>query len=52
MTNIEIVNSFHSVTGELEQYIIIDNGDGSFTSMTKKHYDTMQEAPQNLGGIN
>lgn len=34
------------------EHVIIDNEDGSFTSMTKEHYDAMQEAQQNLGGIN
>ena len=32
-------------------HIIIDNGDGSFTSMTKAHYDELQkQAEQSIGG--
>lgn len=34
------------------EHVIIDNEDGSFTSMLKSTYDAMQEAQQNLGGIN
>lgn len=28
--------------GGVETHALIDNGDGSFTSMTKAHYDAMQ----------
>ena len=42
MTNFKIVEveSF----GETVEHIIIDRGNGEFTSMTKAHYDSLQEA--------
>jgi hypothetical protein len=38
MENIEIVES----PLDNVKHIIIDHGDGSFTSMTKEHYDKLQ----------
>lgn len=35
---IEIENAF----GEKVQHVIIDRGNGEFTSMTKAHYDELQ----------
>jgi hypothetical protein len=31
------------ITVDEVEHAIIDNGDGSFTSMTKAHYDALQE---------
>lgn len=50
MKNIEIIE-VENLDGTKTEHIIIDNGDGSFTSMTKAHYDELQ-AQQNLRGIN
>ena len=33
--------------GETVTHAIIDNGDGSFTSMTKAHYDELEAAKEN-----
>lgn len=40
MDNIKIieVESF----GEITEHVIIDRGNGEFTSMTKEHYDLLQ----------
>jgi hypothetical protein len=45
MDNVKIVEveSF----GEIQKHVIIDNGDGSFTSMTKAHYDELEAAKEN-----
>jgi hypothetical protein len=45
MENIEIVEV--ETMGEVTQHVIIDNGDGSFTSMTKAHYDELEAAKEN-----
>jgi hypothetical protein len=37
MTNIETVENFDGI-----EQVIIDNGDGSFTSMAKATYEAMQ----------
>lgn len=37
MTNIEIVENFEGI-----EQVIIDNGDGSFTSMAKATYDAIK----------
>jgi hypothetical protein len=33
--------------GLVTEHVIIDNGDGSFTSMTKAHYDELEAAKEN-----
>jgi hypothetical protein len=43
MTNIKEVTN--ELTGEIS--IVIDNGDGSFTSMTKARYDELEAAKEN-----
>jgi hypothetical protein len=45
MEKIEIVEV--ETMGEVTQHVIIDNGDGSFTSMTKAHYDGLEAAKEN-----
>ena len=45
VTLIEIENR----NGELETTVIIDRGNGEFTSMLKSHWDEL-EAQQTLGG--
>jgi len=46
MDNVTIVKDYFD-----NEYVIIDNGDGSFTSMTKDHYDELQkQADQPIGG--
>lgn len=42
ITEIEVQNS----AGELVKHIIIDNGDGSFTSMVKARWDEQQANQQ------
>ncbi len=43
--NYELVE-VESLNG-IEQHVIIDNGDGSFTSMTKAHFDELEAAKEN-----
>ena len=47
MTNIEIVKNFDGI-----EQIVIDNGDGSFTSMSKATYEAQQaeQSTQPIGG--
>lgn len=51
MNNIEIIE-VENLDGSKSKHVIIDRGNGEFTSMPKEVYDAMQEAQQNLGGIN
>lgn len=48
MTNIEIVEIPNS-DGTITESVVIDNGDGSFTSMLKSAWDELQ-AQKELGG--
>jgi len=41
MENIKIIES-ESITGEMKTYVIIDRGNGEFTSMLKSTYEAMQ----------
>jgi hypothetical protein len=49
MENITLVEKTDEISGEVTQHIIIDNGDGSFTSMLKSTWDEL-EAQKELGG--
>jgi hypothetical protein len=42
MTNIQIVELTNPYTNEVIEHVIIDRGNGEFTSMTKEHYDAQQ----------
>jgi len=42
MDKIEIIEVTNRITGEAETHIIIDRGNGEFTSMLKSTYDAMQ----------
>jgi hypothetical protein len=48
MDNIQEVEVENILTGELIKHIIIDRGNGEFTSMLKSTYDEQQA--QQLGG--
>lgn len=50
MTNIEIVEISNS-DGSITKSVVIDNGDGNFTSMLKSTWDELQ-AKQSEGGLN
>ncbi len=43
MTNIEIIENFDGI-----EQVVIDNGDGSFTSMSKATYDAQEAAKNDL----
>lgn len=43
MENITIIEVEDPITKETTQHVIIDRGNGEFTSMTKEHYDKIQE---------
>lgn len=41
MDNIQIVE-VTGIDGTVTEHVIIDRGNGEFTSMTKEHYDELQ----------
>jgi hypothetical protein len=43
ITEIEV----EKIDGSTVTHVIIDNGDGSFTSMTKTHFDELEAAKEN-----
>ena len=49
MSNIQIVE-LETLQGT-EVGVIIDNGDGSFTSMSKAHYDELEAAKDQSGTL-
>ena len=49
MENIEIITITYSLTNETSEHVIIDRGNGEFTSMLKSVYDEQQKAAE-LGG--
>ena len=42
MENVTFIEVTDSVTNQLAEHAIIDNGDGTFTSMLKSEYDRQQ----------
>jgi DNA/RNA endonuclease YhcR with UshA esterase domain len=44
--NYEIIE-VEQLDGSKVEHIILDNGDGSFTSMTKAHFDELEAAKEN-----
>ena len=51
MENVTFIETVHHLTNEVIEHAIIKNADGSFTSMTKAHYDELQkQADQPIGG--
>jgi DNA/RNA endonuclease YhcR with UshA esterase domain len=44
--NITVIE-MENIDGSTTEHVIIDNGDGSFTSMTKAHYDELEAAKEN-----
>jgi hypothetical protein len=46
MTNIEIIE-IQERDGTFVEHVIIDRGNGEYTSMTKAHYDELQAAKEN-----
>jgi hypothetical protein len=49
MSNIREIEVQNALTGETEIYVIIDRGNGEFTSMLKSTWDEQQKAAE-LGG--
>ena len=49
MNNIEEIEIEDSLRGELVKYVIIDKGNGEFTSMFKIDYETQLEKAKELG---
>ena len=43
MDNVTFETKISPVTGEEIEYAYIDHGNGEFTSMTKAHYEALQE---------
>ena len=46
MENIEIIEK-ENAAGELVEYVIINRGNGEYTSMTKAHWDELEAAKEN-----
>jgi hypothetical protein len=44
MNNVTFLQVIDSITEEVKEHALIDNGDGSFTSMLKSTYDEQQAA--------
>jgi hypothetical protein len=42
MENVNFIEMTDPYTNEVTEHAIIDHGDGSFTSMTKAHYEAQQ----------
>jgi hypothetical protein len=55
MTNIKIIESANPY-GEISEHVIIDRGNGEFTSMPKEVWDELEAAKENgttlNGGLN
>jgi hypothetical protein len=51
MENIKIVQVENPIDGSVTEHVIIDRGNGEFTSMPKSVWDELQ-ANQNNGGLN
>lgn len=47
MSNVEIVEILDHVSQETQTHVIIDRGNGEFTSMLKSTYDEMIEKAEN-----
>jgi hypothetical protein len=47
MSNIEIVDEVNPITNEVTQHVIIDRGNGEFTSMPKAVWDELEAAKEN-----
>jgi hypothetical protein len=52
MTNIQIVELTNPYTNEVVEHVIIDRGNGEYTSMLKSTYDEQQAQASQLGGNN
>ena len=50
MENIKEIEVENTFTGELVKYVIIDKGNGEFTSMFKADYDAALEATKQQSG--
>ena len=46
MDNITFIE-LENLDGTTSEYVIIDRGNGEFTSMTKAHWDEMEAAKEN-----
>jgi hypothetical protein len=46
MTNIEIIEAV-GIDDLVTEHVIIDRGNGEFTTMTKAHYDKLEAAKEN-----
>jgi hypothetical protein len=42
MNNVKFIEVTNPLTDEVVEHAIIEHADGSFTSMTKAHYEAMQ----------
>lgn len=51
MENIEQIEVFNPTTGQNEAHIIIDRGNGEFTSMTKEHWDKLEAQREQSGTL-
>lgn len=44
MNNVTFTTVENPITGEISEHVIIDRGNGEFTSMLKETWDKMQES--------
>lgn len=51
MTNIKIVEIENPIDDSMAEHVIIDNGDGSFTSMLKSTWDELEAQREQSGTL-
>jgi hypothetical protein len=51
MENITVVAKTDEITGEVTEHIIIDRGNGEYTSMTKEHWDKLEAEREQSGTL-
>lgn len=51
MDKVTFIEITDSLTNEVVEHAIIDRGDGSFTSMTKAHYDELEAQREQSGTL-
>jgi hypothetical protein len=42
MENVTFIDITDPISGDVKEHAIIEHADGSFTSMTKEHYEKLQ----------
>jgi hypothetical protein len=51
MNNIEIIEVENKLDGSITEHVIIDRGNGEYTSMTKEHWDKLEAEREQSGTL-